>query len=131
MCYPYTKFYILDKIEELISDNNNNNNTEDKSTSSNRIENKNNNTNYLYYLALSMIVVSSGVLIYLYFNNDDTGMNDLLQGLSHLKNINDFNDNESLNDIELNELQYFVEAPKDIFKNIPVARTDSDSTIKF
>jgi len=78
-----------------------------------------------------MIVVSSGVIIYLYFNNfDNSSMNDLLQKISHLQNIDDFNDNDSLNDIELNELQYFVEAPKDIFKNIPVTRTDSDSTIK-
>lgn len=124
--YIRNKFYIVDKIEELVSENSENN-----VTTSNNIENKNTNNsniNTYYYLALSMIVVSTGVLIYLYFNNDDSGMDNLLQGLSHLKPLNYISDNESLIDLEIND--YFVEPPKDIFNNIPISRTDSDSTVR-
>jgi hypothetical protein len=65
--YLKDKFYIGDKLEDLINDNS-------ISNKSNIIDNNNcktsNSTNYYYYMAISMIVISSGIILYFYFNSD-------------------------------------------------------------
>jgi len=105
--YLKEKFYIGNKLEELIKDNNidnSSNNSIDKS--SNKSIDNTNNINKWYYLAITMIVISGGIVIYLYYNNNDNpDIMDLLKGIKHLKNIH--NDNDSLLDTILDDSGYF------------------------
>jgi hypothetical protein len=120
--YIKEKIYIADKLEDLIKDNSIEDNSIDNKSNNNSIDN--NNSNKLFYLAITMIVISSGIIIYFYFNDDNTGMNDLLLKINELKPFRFIptEDNDSLKNMILDESGYFM--------NIPVSPTDSNSTLR-
>ena len=130
--YLKNKFYFANKLEELIK-NSSIDNIDSDNTDNSNINTSDNNKNYNnYYLAIA--IISGGILIYLYLNNfDNSSMNYLLKDLSHLKHINQINDNDSLIDMNLDDSEYFTNPipTYDFLK--PVKRTsslDSNKTIK-
>jgi hypothetical protein len=119
--YFKEKFYMIDKLYDLIKDNSIENNS-NKSIDNNNSNNISSSNNYTFYVICGIV---SSIVLYIYYINDDNNMNDLFKDLSHLKHINNINDNDSLIDMNLDESGYFSNPiPTDDFLN-PVKRTSS------
>ena len=130
--YLKNKFYLINKVEDLIKDNSIEDNSIDKSSNNDSNNDSNNINNYTFYIIFGIVIISS-IVVYIYYNNENNTMNDLLKDLSHLKYINQINDNDSLIDMNLDNSPYFSNITPTNYFLKPVKRTssiDSNKTIK-